>query len=47
MHSTSIRKALVDGNVKDMAKKLGRNFSISGTVVTGDKRGRTLGFPYR
>ena len=45
VHSTSIRKALVDGNVKDMAKKLGRNFSISGTVVTGDKRGRTLGFP--
>ena len=35
----------MDGNVKDMAKKLGRNFSISGTVVTGDKRGRTLGFP--
>ena len=45
VHSTSIRKALVDGNVKDVAKKLGRNFSISGTVVTGDKRGRTLGFP--
>ena len=45
VHSTSIREALVDGNVKDVAKKLGRNFSISGTVVTGDKRGRTLGFP--
>ena len=45
VHSTSIRKALVDGNVQDVAKKLGRNFSISGTVVTGDKRGRTLGFP--
>ena len=45
VHSTSIRKALVDGNVKDVAKKLGRNFSMSGTVVTGDKRGRTLGFP--
>ena len=45
VHSTSIRKALVDGNVKDVAKKLGRNFSINGTVVTGDKRGRTLGFP--
>ena len=45
VHSTSIRNALADGNVKDVAKKLGRNFSISGTVVRGDKRGRTLGFP--
>ena len=45
VHSTSIRKALVQGEVRDAAKKLGRNFSISGTVVEGQKLGRTLGFP--
>ena len=45
VHSTSIRKAIVNGSVGDAAKKLGRNFSISGTVVTGEKLGRTLGFP--
>ena len=45
VHSTSIRRALVDGNVSDVSKKLGRNFAIIGTVVTGDRRGRTLGFP--
>ncbi len=45
VHSTSIRKAIVEGSVGDAAKKLGRNFSISGTVVTGEKLGRTLGFP--
>ena len=45
VHSTSIRKAIVDGSVREAAKKLGRNFSIGGTVVTGEKLGRTLGFP--
>ena len=45
VHSTSIRKAIVEGSVRDAAKKLGRNFSISGEVVTGEKLGRTLGFP--
>lgn len=45
VHSTSIRRALVEGSVGDAAKKLGRNFSINGTVVSGEKLGRTLGFP--
>ena len=45
VHSTSIRKAIVEGSVRNAAKKLGRNFSISGTVVAGAKMGRTLGFP--
>ena len=45
VHSTSIRKAIVDGSVREAAKKLGRNFSVGGTVVTGEKLGRTLGFP--
>ncbi len=43
--STSIRRALAAGDVVDVAKKLGRNFAISGVVVSGEKRGRTLGFP--
>ena len=45
VHSTSIRKAIVEGSVQDAAKKLGRNFTISGTVVVGEKLGRTLGYP--
>lgn len=45
VHSTRIRKELASGNVEDVASKLGRNFSISGTVVAGEKLGRTLGFP--
>ena len=45
VHSTSIRKSLAEGNVGDVASKLGRNFEISGTVVAGEKLGRTLGFP--
>ena len=45
VHSTSVRKAIVEGSVADASKKLGRNFAIIGTVIAGDKRGRTLGFP--
>ena len=43
--STEIRKALTEGNIHLTTKLLGRNYSFSGIVVTGDKRGRTLGFP--
>ena len=45
VHSTSIRRALTEGSVGDVARMLGRNFAIIGAVVSGDKRGRTLGFP--
>lgn len=45
VHSTSIRRALTEGSVRGVAKMLGRNFAIIGTVMSGDKRGRTLGFP--
>ncbi len=45
VRSTSIRQALAEGKVSDVAKKLGRDFAISGTVVSGEKRGRTLGYP--
>ena len=43
--SRLIREALVGGDVSRGAGLLGRNHSLSGTVVVGDQRGRTLGFP--
>jgi len=43
--STQIRNALLNGNIQFALKGLGRNYSITGKVVHGDKIGRTLGFP--
>ncbi len=43
--STRVRKALADGDLNLAAQLLGRNYSISGKVVHGAKRGRQLGFP--
>lgn len=43
--SSRVRSALVSGDVSTAADLLGRNYRISGTVVTGAKRGRTIGFP--
>ncbi|MCB1256340.1 MAG: bifunctional riboflavin kinase/FAD synthetase [Microthrixaceae bacterium] len=43
--STAIRRALSEGRVIDANKMLGRMHEIRGPVVTGDQRGRTLGFP--
>lgn len=43
--STKIRNALNDGDLKRANILLGRNYSFSGTVVGGDKRGRELGYP--
>lgn len=43
--SSKIRNALSEGEVKNAAQMLGRNYSFSGIVVVGDKRGRELGFP--
>ena len=43
--STAIRRALGDGDVAGAAVALGRPFELRGTVVTGDRRGRTIGFP--
>ena len=43
--STKIREYLINGQL-DLAKEaLGRNYSMSGIVVHGNKVGRTLGFP--
>ena len=43
--SSRVRAALVAGDVTRAADLLARNYSISGTVITGAKRGRTIGFP--
>jgi riboflavin kinase/FMN adenylyltransferase len=44
--SSSIRASLVlEGNVKDAARMLGRRFRLAGRVVHGDGRGRAIGFP--
>ena len=43
--STRVRAALVDGDLALARQLLGRNYSISGKVVHGAKRGRELGFP--
>lgn len=43
--STRIRQAIRDGNLDAVDEMLGRKFSVCGTVVTGRKLGRTIGFP--
>lgn len=43
--STRIRAALAEGKVAEAARLLGRRYALRGTVVTGDGRGRGLGFP--
>ena len=43
--SSSIRRALSEGRLDDANRGLGRPYSVKGTVVPGDGRGRTLGFP--
>jgi riboflavin kinase/FMN adenylyltransferase len=43
--STTIRDLLHDGDVTGAASLLGRPPEVDGTVVVGDERGGTLGFP--
>jgi riboflavin kinase/FMN adenylyltransferase len=43
--STAIRSLLRDGDVQEAARLLGRPAEIEGTVVSGDARGGTLGYP--
>jgi riboflavin kinase/FMN adenylyltransferase len=43
--SSRIRELARAGDVTEAARLLGRPFELSGTVVTGDQRGGTLGFP--
>ncbi|HYC79324.1 MAG TPA: riboflavin biosynthesis protein RibF [Planctomycetota bacterium] len=43
--STEIRRAILSGDLDRAARMLGRPVSVLGTVVAGDGRGRTLGWP--
>lgn len=43
--STAIRRSLAGGDVAAAAAMLGRPYEVRGTVIAGDQRGRTIGFP--
>ncbi|HEY8174861.1 MAG TPA: bifunctional riboflavin kinase/FAD synthetase [Gemmatimonadaceae bacterium] len=43
--STAIRRALAHGDLPRASEGLGRRYSFSGRVVSGEGRGRLLGFP--
>lgn len=44
--STEIRRLLIDkGDVTRAAEMLGRPYELTGTVIRGDARGKTIGFP--
>jgi riboflavin kinase/FMN adenylyltransferase len=43
--STSIRRAVAGGDLDRAAASLGRPYSVSGRVIQGEQRGRTIGFP--
>jgi riboflavin kinase/FMN adenylyltransferase len=43
--SSRIRRAIVEGRLDDAAAGLGRTYSLTGTVVAGEARGRLLGYP--
>ena len=43
--STSIRRAIAGGDLDRAAVSLGRLYSVSGRVIEGAQRGRTIGFP--
>jgi riboflavin kinase/FMN adenylyltransferase len=43
--ATAIRHLIVDGDLRRAALLLGRPWEIDGHVISGDRRGRELGFP--
>ncbi|MEX2373138.1 MAG: bifunctional riboflavin kinase/FAD synthetase, partial [Dehalococcoidia bacterium] len=43
--STRIRNALAKGQMEEVARLMGRAYSVRGPVLHGDERGRTIGFP--
>lgn len=43
--STRIRNLLTSGEVDQVQQLLGRRFSLSGEVIHGEARGRTIGYP--
>jgi riboflavin kinase / FMN adenylyltransferase len=43
--STRVRRLVSEGRVDEAGALLGHPYSIDGTIVRGDQRGRTIGFP--
>nr|MDK7246436.1 riboflavin kinase [Staphylococcus lugdunensis] len=43
--TTAIRQALQEGHLQKANNELGYLYRLKGTVVQGEKRGRTIGFP--
>jgi len=43
--SSAIREALGDGRAREAGELLGHWWALSGRIVEGDRRGRTIGFP--
>ncbi len=43
--SSAVRKCLEEGNLRRAQLMLGRPYSLSGPVIVGDQRGRSIGFP--
>lgn len=43
--SSLIRKTLASGAIEEANRLLGRPYQLTGTVIVGNKLGRTLGFP--
>src|SRR3954467_2747439 len=43
--STRVRRLVTEGRVDEAGALMGHQYYIDGTVVRGDQRGRTLGFP--
>jgi len=43
--STAIRSAILQGDLQTAAAGLGRPYSLAGTVIRGDQRGRLIGYP--
>lgn len=45
VNSSKIRKNLKEGKIEIVNKLLGRSFSFKGKVITGNSKGREIGFP--
>lgn len=43
--SSAIRRLIAEGNVVEAQRLLGSRYSLEGTVVEGNRLGRTIGFP--
>lgn len=43
--SSYIRNCVREGNIQQAALLLGRNYTLAGTIVPGDGRGRSIGIP--